>query len=44
MLLAVHVDNIRDEGYRTNSVTILEVEPREIRRKLYSEQLDHVCF
>ncbi|MCP9259802.1 E3 ubiquitin-protein ligase rpm-1 [Dirofilaria immitis] len=41
ILLAIYVDNIRDEGYRTCSVTIVTTENDGRRRKIHSECLDH---
>ncbi|EJW84962.1 hypothetical protein WUBG_04128 [Wuchereria bancrofti] len=40
-LLTVYVDNIRDEGYRTCSVTVITAESDGRRRKIHSECLDH---
>ncbi|VIO97478.1 B-box zinc finger family protein [Brugia malayi] len=40
-LLTVYVDNIRDEGYRTCSVTVVTAESDGSRRKIHSECLDH---
>uniref|UniRef100_A0A0M3IF83 DOC domain-containing protein n=1 Tax=Ascaris lumbricoides TaxID=6252 RepID=A0A0M3IF83_ASCLU len=40
-LLAVYVDNIRDEGYRTCSLTVTATDSDGIRRILHSESLDH---
>ncbi|CAG9534611.1 unnamed protein product [Cercopithifilaria johnstoni] len=40
-LLTVYVDNIRDEGYRTCSVTVVSAESDGRRRKIHSECLDH---
>ncbi|VDK87337.1 unnamed protein product, partial [Litomosoides sigmodontis] len=40
-LLTVFVDNIRDEGYRTCSVTVVTGENDGRRRKIHSECLNH---
>ncbi|VBB27565.1 unnamed protein product [Acanthocheilonema viteae] len=40
-LLTVYVDNVRDEGYRTCSVTVITAESDGRRRKIHSECLDH---
>uniref|UniRef100_A0A1I7W188 RCR-type E3 ubiquitin transferase n=1 Tax=Loa loa TaxID=7209 RepID=A0A1I7W188_LOALO len=41
MLITVYVDNIRDEGYRTCSVTVVTAESDGRRRKIHSECVDH---
>lgn len=43
-LLTVYVDNIRDEGYRTSTVTVAAVEDDGRRRMIHSECLDDVCI
>uniref|UniRef100_A0A915PSJ6 RCR-type E3 ubiquitin transferase n=1 Tax=Setaria digitata TaxID=48799 RepID=A0A915PSJ6_9BILA len=40
-LLTVYVDNIRDEGYRTSSITVVTTESDGRRRKIHSECLDY---
>ncbi|VDO25358.1 unnamed protein product, partial [Onchocerca flexuosa] len=40
-LLTIYIDNIRDEGYRTCSVTVTTAESDGRRRKIHSECLDH---
>uniref|UniRef100_A0A915ATT0 RCR-type E3 ubiquitin transferase n=8 Tax=Parascaris univalens TaxID=6257 RepID=A0A915ATT0_PARUN len=40
-LLTAYVDNIRDEGYRTCSLTVAATDSDGIRRILHSESLDH---
>ncbi|VDM40401.1 unnamed protein product [Toxocara canis] len=40
-LLAVYIDNIRDEGYRTCSLMVTATDSDGIRRKLHSEALEH---